>query len=58
MVKVLTFRLEKCFSPATIFLVEGSSEAGLFTYLSNHVFPSPQLQKYNCYEGHIFLENV
>ena len=33
MVKVLTFRLEKCFSPATILLVEGSSETGLFTHI-------------------------
>ena len=40
-VKVLSFCFEQCFSPFNLLPVVGSSETGLFRYLSNHVFRSP-----------------
>ena len=39
-------------------LVEGSSETGLFRYLSNHVFRSPYLGESISYEGHLFFQNL
>ena len=58
MVKVLSFRFEQCLGPYTMLLVEGSSERGLFTHISNIVFRSPLVQKYISYECHFFFENV
>ena len=57
MVKVLSFSFEQCFGPLTMLLVEGSSETGLFGHLSNHLFPSPEVQKYISYEGHHFFQS-
>ena len=54
MEKVLSFRFQQRFSPIIMLLVKGSSETGLFILLSNHVFRSPQVQKYISYEGHFF----
>ena len=39
-------------------LVQQSSETGLFRHLSNYVFPSPLIQKYTSYEGHVFLKKL
>ena len=39
-IKVLSFRLQQCFGPFTMLLVEGSTEKGLFRHLCNHVFRS------------------
>ena len=58
MVKVLSLSLEQCFGTFTMLLVEESSQTLLFKHLSNHVFRSPQIQKYMSYEGHRFFENV
>ena len=38
--------------------VKGSSDTELFRLLSNHVFPSLQVQNYTTYDGHLFLENL
>ena len=38
MIKVLWSIFQQCLGTFTIFLVEGSSETGLFRHLSNHVF--------------------
>ena len=46
MVKVLSFRFQQCFGPFTMWLLEGSSERGLFRHLSNHVFENPSVKKY------------
>ena len=53
---MLSLRFQQCFGPFFMLLVEGSSEAGLFRYLSNHVFRSPLCQKYISYEGRPFLK--
>ena len=58
MLKVLWFRFQKCLGPFNMLLKEGSSEAGLFRHLSNHVFWSVQFWKYISYEGHLSFENV
>ena len=55
MVKVLSSSFEQCFGYFTMLFAEGSFEMGLFSHLSNHVFGSPQTQKYMSYEGHIFF---
>ena len=57
MAKVLSFRFQQCFGQFTMLLVEGSSETTLLRRLSDHVFRSPSVQKYMCYEGHPFFEN-
>ena len=54
MVKVLSFRLQQCFSLFTMLLVERSSSMGLFRRLSKHVFRSPSVQKHISHEGHFF----
>ena len=41
MVKVLSFRFQKCFGLFTMLIVEGFSQTGLFRHLPNHVFRSP-----------------
>ena len=56
MVKVLSFRFHQCFGSFTMLLVEGSSETGPFRNLSNHIFRSPEVQKYISYEGHLCLK--
>ena len=58
MVKVLSSRFQKCLSPFTMLLVEGSSQTLLFGHLSDHVFGSTQFGENIGYQGHIFLENV
>ena len=58
MVTVLSFIFQQCFGMFTMLLVEGSSEAGLFRHLSNHVFQNPEDQKYMSSEGHLFLRHV
>ena len=40
-VNVLSFGFEQCFGAFTMLHFEGSSETGLFSRLSNHVFRSP-----------------
>ena len=55
MVKVLSFRVQQCFGPFTILLVEASSDTGLFRHLSNHVLRNPQVEKYISSEGHLFF---
>ena len=41
MVKVPSFRVEQCFGPFTMLLVEGYCEAMIFTHLSNHAYRIP-----------------
>ena len=41
MVRELPLRLNQCFRPCTMLPVDGSSQTGLFRYLSNHVFRGP-----------------
>ena len=55
MVKVLSCSFAQCFGPFPMLLVEVSSETRLCRHLSNHVFPSPSIQKYISYEGHLFF---
>ena len=38
MAKVLSLRFQQCFGPFIMYLVEESSESGLFRHLSNHAF--------------------
>ena len=57
MAKVLALRLNQCFGPFTMLPVEGSSRAGLFRHLSNHVFRGLYFRKYISYEGHLNLRN-
>ena len=58
MVKVLSFIFQQCFGLFPMVVFEGSSETGLFTHSTNHVFWSPLPRKYISYEGHLFSENV
>ena len=55
MVKVLLFSFEQSVGPITMLLWERSSKSWFFRHLSNHVFLSPEIQKYSSYEGHIFF---
>ena len=52
---VLSFRFQQCLGSFTMFLVEGSSETGLFRHLSNHIFRSPSVQKHIIYQGHLLF---
>ena len=38
MVKLVPFQFQQCFGLVTMLLFKGSSQMGLFRYLSNHVF--------------------
>ena len=55
---MLSVRFQQCFDQFTMLLIESFSETGLFRHLSNHVFRSPQVQKYISYEGYLLFENV
>ena len=57
MVKLLPFRFQQCFGPFAMLLAKGFPETGFFRHLSNHVFRSPEVEKYITSEGHLLLEN-
>ena len=50
MVMILSCRLEMYMGLFSMLLVEGSSQAGFFRHLSNHLFRSRQFWKYIRYE--------
>ena len=52
---MLLFRFQQRFGVFTMLLIEGSSDERLFRHLCNHVFRSPENQKYISYEGHLFF---
>ena len=56
--KVLSFRLQRCFGTFAMLFVEVASETWLFRYLSNHVFWSRLFWQYISYEVDLFLESV
>ena len=57
MIKLLSWTFQPCFGQFTKFLVERSSETGLFRHLSYNIFHSLQFPKYISHEDHLFFLN-
>ena len=58
MVKVALCRFQQSLGRFAMFVVEATSETGLYRHLVNHLFRRRSFGNYIGYEGHLFFENV
>ena len=56
--KGAALQISPLFGTVSLSLVKGSSETGLFRYLSNHVLRSLDIPKNIRCEGHLLFQNI